>query len=151
MKHKIQNLHEDVRVYRASAKKIKCKSEMAEQINFYQWFITWHRDLKQSMFHVPNETQGQKNKDGKLTGPAYRKQQRLNEAGRSAGVSDLILLHQTKNYPYAVIEMKSKDGQSMPSPEEKLFLNHHAEKGAFACICWGAEEAKKAINDYLHS
>lgn len=153
MSHKIQNLHPDVRIYRTSAKKIKCRSEIEEQIELYQWFkVKAYPELEQALFYVPNEAQGQKKKvNGKwiLTGGALAHQSKMNRAGRSAGVSDLILLHQTEKHPYAIIEMKSLDGTSMPTPEEKVFLNYHAERGAFVCICWGAEQGKIALNDYL--
>jgi len=145
-----KNLHKDVRLYREMPKGRKSpKSEMGEQIDAYQDFITHHPKLKQALFYVPNETQGA-SKNGKATGGALRHQKRMNEAGRSSGVSDLILLHQTKTDPYAVIEMKAKF-HGAPSQEEKDFLNHHAGRGAFSCICWGFEQFKIAVNYYLQS
>ncbi len=145
-----KNLHKDVRIYREMPKGRKSpKSEMGEQIDAYQYFITHHPELKQALFYVPNETQGA-TKAGKITGGALLHQKRINEAGRSSGVSDLILLHQTKKYPYAVIEMKAKF-HGAPSDNEKLFLNYHAERGAFACICWGFDQFKVAVNYYLQS
>lgn len=149
MTHKFQNLHKDVKIYREMPKGRKSpKSELGEQIDSYQWFKVNHFKLEQELFYVPNETQGQKDKKGKLTGKAFQHQKRMSEAGRSSGVSDLILLHQTDKYPYAVIEMKAKFHGS-PSKEEKLFLNHHADKGAFVCICWGFEQFKIAVKEFL--
>lgn len=149
MKHKIQNLHENVRVYGRSTTKIKSpKSELMEQIDCYQWFtVKAYPELEQALFYVPNETQGA-TKRGKATGGALRHQSLMNQAGRSAGVSDLILLHQSKGYPYAVIEIK-REHDGTVTPDEKVFLNYHAEKGAFVCVCFGSERFKLAINDYL--
>lgn len=149
MKHKIQNLHEAVRVYGRSTTKLKSpKSELMEQIDAYQWFtISAYPELTQALFYVPNETQGA-TKKGKATGGALQHQSLMNQAGRSAGVSDLVLLHSAKGYPYAVFEMKRKYDGTV-SKDEKAFLNYHAERGAFVCVCFGFEQFKLAIQNYL--
>jgi len=145
-----KNLSDKVHLFREMPKGRKSpKSEMGEQIDAYQWFIANHRDLEQALFYVPNETQGA-TKGGKITGGGLAHQKRMNEAGRSAGVSDLVFLHQTKTHPYAVFELKAKF-HGAPSPEEKDFLNYHAERGAFACICWGCDSFIEAMNFYLQN
>jgi hypothetical protein len=150
MKHKIQNLHENVRVYGRATTKIKSpKSELFEQIDGYQWFtISAYPELEQALFYVPNETQGKTGRNGKITGGALGYQSLMNQAGRSSGVSDLVLLHASKGHHYAVFEMKRKHDGTV-TQDEKDFLNYHAEKGAFVCVCFGFEQFKKAVNDYL--
>lgn len=137
MKHKIQNLHEDVRVYRGKHK--TGKSEAMEQIDAYQWFKTHYPQHALDMFHPVNEQKG-----------AVQYQNKMNQSGRLKGVSDLIFLHPCNGRPYAVFELKRRHSGAL-SKEQKLFLNRHAEQGAFVCVCFGAQEFKLAINDYLHS
>lgn len=135
MKHKIQNLHESVRVYRAPHK--QGKSEALEQIDCYQWFKYAHPDLLLALFHVPNEQKA-----------SVQYQSKLNQMGRLKGVADMILLHPINGMPYALFELKRRDGGSL-SKEQKAFLNHHAEKGAFICVCYGFEQFKLAVSEYL--
>ena len=134
--HKIKDLSPSVRIYRDSSIK-KGKSEALEQIDAYQWFKYQYPDLLLAMFHVPNEQRA-----------SVQYQSKLNQMGRLKGVSDLILLHPCSGSPYALFELKRADNGSL-SKEQKAFLNHHAEQGAFVCVCYGAEQFKLAINDYL--
>lgn len=135
MKHKIQNLHEGVRVYKA--KHATGKAEELEQIDAYQWFKYQYPDLVLAMFHVVNEQRA-----------SVQFQNKLNQMGRLKGVPDLILLHPCNGYPYALFELKRRE-KGVVSKEQKAFLNHHAEKGAFVCVCFGAEQFKLAVRDYL--
>lgn len=133
--HKIKNLHKDVRVYRE--KHSSGKTESLEQIDAYQWFKYSYPQHTLDLFHPVNEQKGR-----------VQYQSKLNQSGRLKGVSDLVLLYPCNGKPYAIFELKRRHTGSV-SKEQKAFLNRHAELGAFACICFGAEQFKKAVTDYL--
>lgn len=133
----IKNLDSRVHVYRDRTVKTG-KSEALEQIDAYQWFKHHYPELVLSMFHVPNEQRAN-----------VQYQSKLNQMGRLKGVSDLILLHPCNGSPYALFELKRADGGTL-SKEQKAFLNHHAKQGAFVCVCYGAEQFKKAVAHYLN-
>lgn len=136
MKHKIQNLHEAVRVYRDRSHKTG-KTEALEQIDAYQWFKHHYPQHSLDMLHIPNEQKA-----------SVQYQSKLNQMGRLKGAPDLLFLHQCNGYPYAFFELKRRHTGSL-SNDQKAVLNRHAEKGAFVCVCFGAEEFKIAFNDYL--
>jgi hypothetical protein len=136
MKHKIQNLHESVRVYRDRSHKTG-KSEALEQIDAYQWFKHNYPEHALDMLHIPNEQKAN-----------VQYQSKLNQMGRLKGAPDLLLLHECRGFPYAFFELKRRHTGSL-SDDQKAVLNRHAKKGAFVAVCFGAEEFKKAVIDYL--
>ena len=77
--------------------------------------------------------------------------QKLDKMGQLKGMSDLVLLLPVNNHPFALFELKRKDkSKSTPiSKEQKDILNSAADVGAFACVCYGFDEFKKALFDYM--
>ena len=137
MTHKIKDLSQLVRIYRATDKRTN-NSERGEHISAVSWFDRTYPHLKKSLIHIPNETQS-----------GISHQLKLNKMGRRAGAPDLILAHKTQAYPYAMIEMKAARG-SVSSPQKEM-LNHHAEMGAFCAVCFGFDAFKMAVIDYVKS
>ena len=133
---KIKDLHESVKIYDAGYRG-DCPHEYVEQMNAVSWFRHNYPQYRKLFFHVANESECR---------PQYRA--KLNKMGITSGVSDLILLVPSGGYPYAVFEMK-RTGKGQLSPDQKLFLNDAVDQGAFACVCRGAEQFKKAVADYL--
>lgn len=138
MKHKIKNLHESVRVYRDRSYKTG-KTEALEQVDAYQWFKYTYPEHALDMLHIPNEQKA-----------TVWYQRKLNEMGRLKGAPDLLLLHQCNGHPYAFFELKRRHTGSL-SKEQKAVLSRHAGKGAFVCVCYGAEQFKIAVKNYLQS
>ena len=112
--------------------------ETAEQMAVFEW-AKWQEgkypELK-LMYHVPNE-----GKRSVVTGA------RLRREGMKKGVSDICLPAARGEYHGLYIELKAKGGKATPAQVE--FLQGITEQGYFGCICYGAEEAEKAILNYL--
>lgn len=133
---KIKGLHDYVRVY-DSGYRGDCPVEYIEQINAVTWFREHYPQHGMLFFHVANESSSK---------PQYRA--KLNKMGVTAGIADLVLLVPSGPYYYAVFEMK-RTGKGYLSNDQKKHLNAVAEAGGFACMCRGANEFKKAVDDYL--
>ena len=67
--------------------------------------------------------------------------------GVKAGVSDLQMPAGKGIYGGICLEMKYEDGTIQKSQKE--FLRDMAAAGKYACVCYGAEEAIKALEEYL--
>lgn len=127
--HKIRGLHESVRVYR-SPKRL-CKEDI-EQIDYVSWLRFNHPEMHARCFHVPNETQSSISYQSKLT-----------NMGRNSGIPDLMFI----GLPF-VIEMKKIINASVRGVQKEK-LNISAEAGWFTCVCFGAEAAKLATEDFI--
>jgi hypothetical protein len=138
------DLDERVLVYNHSG---IVRSETMEQVAFVPWFDLNWPEYRLSLFHVPNETQGKKDKFNQMTGGAKKHQQQLNSMGRRAGCSDLILGLPSKHWPYVAIEFKAKKGYL--DDDQYKFLNHHARLGALCAVVRGNEAARRFIKEYL--
>lgn len=72
---------------------------------------------------------------------------KLAKQGLLPGIPDLCLPIPNKHYHSLRVEMKSKDGRL--SKEQKQIKNLLESYGNKVVVCWSAEEAIKAIADYL--
>lgn len=105
------------------------------------------------LFAVPNEGQHK---------PQYRKHQKA--MGLKAGVPDLCLPYPTfKTYITSwnveekhlvahglFIEMKSKDTKGRLTENQKNWIAHLKFVGYKVEVCWSAQEAIKALEDYIN-
>lgn len=72
---------------------------------------------------------------------------RMKAEGMKNGVPDLLFFVARKGYHGLVIEMKVNDNK--PSKEQTSWLDKMHEQGYLAVACWGADESKQVIADYL--
>ena len=72
---------------------------------------------------------------------------RAKAEGLRKGASDLLLTVSRDGWHGLWIEMKKRDGR--PSQEQILFLHEQRQCGYNGAICYGWEEARKTIEDYL--
>lgn len=112
------------------------KSETTEQINLF----VWARDNVHAlpclslMYHVPNE--------GKRANGAV-----LRAMGLKSGVPDVCLPVASHNYHGLYLEMKY--GRNRATPEQEAFMAELRQQGYKTAICYGADEAKAEILEYL--
>lgn len=114
------------------------RSEDTEQMLVMQWAAFNERrypELKW-LYHVPNG--GSRNRAEAV---------KLKQMGVKAGVSDLQLPAGRGIYGGICLEMKYEDGTIQKSQKE--FLRDMAAAGKYACVCYGAEEAIKTLEEYL--
>ena len=67
--------------------------------------------------------------------------------GLKSGVPDIFLPLAKKNYHGLFIEMKSQKGKVSDAQNE--YMDYLRSNGYHCAICYGFEEAKKAILEYL--
>ena len=72
---------------------------------------------------------------------------RMKAEGMKRGVPDLLFFVARKGYHGLVIEMKVNTNK--PTEEQVSWLDKMHEQGYLAVACWGSEEAKQVIADYL--
>ncbi|MFG0772867.1 VRR-NUC domain-containing protein [Vibrio plantisponsor] len=127
---------------RISTKKKPREIETSEQAALIEWsWLVRFKDGKVGEYitHVPNE--------GKRGGKA---QSDFKKLGGSKGYPDLIIDIAAGGYHGLRIEMKSPRGfSSSVSKEQKEWIERLSEQGYLAVICYGFEEAKQVIVDYL--
>ena len=115
------------------------RSEDTEQINVVSWAgwnMNRYPELKW-LFHVPNG--GSRNRAEAV---------KFKQMGVKAGVSDLQLPYPKGSYCGLFVEMKF--GNNRQQDTQKEFLADMAAAGHFVATCYSAEEAIKAIEEYLN-
>ena len=114
------------------------RSEDTEQMLVMQWAALNERRYPERkwLYHVPNG--GCRNRAEAV---------KLKQMGVKAGVSDLQLPAGRGIYGGICLEMKYEDGTIQKSQKE--FLRDMAAAGKYACVCYGAEEAIKTLEEYL--
>ncbi len=112
--------------------------EDAEQITLFKWaqFSSGRFPELELMFHIPN--------GGKRDA---REAARFKAMGVKAGIPDIFLPAPRGEYHGLFIELKAPGGR--PSAYQKSFLQALANQGYKAVVCFGWEEAAKAITEYL--
>lgn len=111
-------------------------TEHAEQVALINWFRLQHKQYATYLFAIPNG--GVRN-----IGTAVK----LKKEGVLAGVPDLFLMIPMNGYHGLWIEMKAKGGRV--SDSQKEFMGAATLMGYPAVVCFGFDEAKNAINNYL--
>lgn len=71
----------------------------------------------------------------------------LKRKGVKSGVSDITVARQSKGYPGAYIELKSKNGKLTTS--QKTFLHDMTNEGYYTAVCYSCDEAIDVIKRYL--
>lgn len=71
----------------------------------------------------------------------------LRRAGLTKGISDLYLPYPSGPYHGLYIELKH--GRNKPTPEQDAFISYANSVGYRAVVCYGAEAAIRAIEDYI--
>lgn len=140
-------------------------TESQEQKKLMKWIETYHPELWEVTFHVPNE----RKRSGRQIGDAIA-------MGLRSGVPDVFIDHPLEDvckakkdqlyrlyangypdlsintrrngYHGLRIELKRSDGGRLSQPQRK-WLERLNSRGYLAVCCHGFEEAKKVIEDYV--
>jgi PhoPQ-activated pathogenicity-related protein len=110
--------------------------EHIEQVALIEWFRLQHPILQKCLWAIPNG--GIRN---------IRTAVKLKKEGVTAGVSDLFLMIPKAGFHGMFIEMKAKKG--IVQANQKEFLSIAQAMGYKGVVCFGFDEAKIAISDYL--
>lgn len=111
-------------------------SEHQEQCALIRWWRLQYPKLNKMLFAIPNG--GQRNIVTAV---------RLKNEGVVSGVSDLFLMMPKGDWHGLFIEMKAVKGKV--SKEQKEFMAVANEMGYLAVVCFGFDDAKKVIQNYL--
>lgn len=109
--------------------------EAQEQEEFAAWC-----DAKRLLWaHIPNERKA-----------TIRVMSELERQGLKKGFPDNFIAHPNGKYHGLFIELKrAKKHLSRVSKEQREWIKALNEKGYAACVCYGAEAAKKVVLEYL--
>lgn len=114
-------------------------NEENEQITLFQWaeFAAVRYPELELMYHVPNE--------GKRS---VRTGSRLKKAGLKSGVPDIVLPVARGRYIGLYIELKY--GKNKVTENQKNWLRALSEQNHYTAVCYGWEQAKDVIEEYLN-
>ena len=116
-----------------------CALEDTDLINIVSWFDYQLPHLSPLLIHVPNES------DMPVQGRVKAKKK-----GVRKGVPDLMLLKGNSKYSGLMLELKRQDRtKSKVSVEQDAYAQELSEQGFFCAFCYGFDEAKKCIEEYL--
>ena len=112
--------------------------EAEEQVKIFQWakLVEGHKPQLKNLYAVPNG--GRRDR----IEAAHLKQQ-----GVKPGVPDICLAYPSGVYHGLYIELKV--GKNKPSDLQKEWLRNLRAAGYMAIVCYGFEQAKEAIENYL--
>ncbi len=110
--------------------------EHKEQTLVVRWFRLQYAKYNGYLWAIPN---------GGLR--HIRTAARLKDEGVMAGVADLFLMIPNGGWHGLFIEMKAKGGRLTES--QKDFIGRATLMGYQAQVCFGFDDAKKVIEDYL--
>ena len=102
----------------------------------FKWFKLQHPKLV--MFAIPNAAKR-----------SYAQASYMKSEGLVAGIADIFLMCPKSSYHGMFIELKSAKGKL--SDSQKEFMGLAILMGYKAVVCYGFDEAKDAINNYLQS
>lgn len=122
----------------ATRRKKRIEHEQLEQIALFQWakMSEW-RYPELFLLHA-NAIDGKRHIHTAIN---------LKRKGAKAGVPDIHLPVARQGYHSLWIELKY--GKNKPSDEQEVWLNALNEQGNLAVVCYGFEEARDAILEYL--
>lgn len=115
------------------------RSEDTEQVLVFDWArmnVRRYPELKW-LYHVPNG--GSRN---------HAEAVKLKQMGVRPGVSDICLPYSRGVYHGLFLELKFDGGRVQSSQKE--FLDDMEAAGFYVCVCYGAENAVKIIEEYLN-
>lgn len=112
--------------------------ESQEQTYLFQWAMWSAQKFPELdlLFHVPNG--GRRDK---------REATSLKRQGVKAGVPDLVLPVARNGYFGLYIELKA--GKNKTSEEQNKWIKQLKEQGYFVTVCYGWQEAKEVLEQYL--
>lgn len=124
-------------------------SEHAEQSAFFTTILfkyrTDDRFVRPLFFAVPN--------GAFLGGKSALTMEKLRAEGLTPGVADILYLQPRGGYSFLALEMKRADKRGHKAgglrPEQVEFLNAASCAGAFFAVCYSAEEAERAFDEYM--
>jgi len=111
-------------------------SEHQEQVMLITWFRMQYPKYAKYLFSIPNG-------GVRHIGTAVK----LKAEGGLSGISDLFLMIPKSGWHGLFIEMKVKGGKL--SNSQKEFMGNATFMGYQAVVCYGFDEAKDAITEYL--
>jgi len=111
-------------------------TEHQEQSLLIKWFRLQHKAFAKCLWAIPNG--GMRN-----MGTAIK----LKQEGVIAGVPDLFLMIPKNGWHGMFIEMKAKGGKLQPNQQE--FMGIATLLGYQSVVCYGFEDAKDLIQEYL--
>lgn len=114
---------------------MKLGPEDIQSIIFYDWVR--YNNLDHIVYHVANERTC-----SNYTGSIFKRK------GVKAGVLDYDVKRASQGYHGLLIELKVKPNK--PSKLQLQFIEDMTKEGYLCAVCYSAEEAKKAVSDYLH-
>ncbi len=100
----------------------------------FKWFKLQHPKLV--MFAIPNAAKR-----------SYAQVSYMKSEGLVAGIADIFLMCPKSGYHGMFIELKSAKGKL--SDSQKDFMGAASSMNYLAVVCYGFDEAKKAIEEYL--
>jgi hypothetical protein len=112
-------------------------TEHAEQVNLIQWWRYQYPKFAKCLWAIPNG-------GARHIGTAVK----LKAEGVVSGVSDLFLMIPKNGLHGMFIEMKIKGGKV--SDNQKEFMETANSLGYKCVVCFGFDDAKNAINEYLN-
>lgn len=119
-------------------------TEDKEQEAVIEW-AAWHPGIADVLIAIPNGAH--------LAGDSVQRakqMKRLKKQGLKPGVSDLFLAKPMQHYAGLWIEMKRQPGAKPRVSVDQLdWLYLMQEKGYCTALCYGADQAIQAIQDYL--
>lgn len=117
---------------------VQATKEENEQIVLFRWaeFSASQYPELELLYHIPNE-----GKRSAVTGA------RLKAQGLKSGVPDVCLPTAHGGYIGLYIEMKVKPNK--PTENQKRWLRALREAGHMVAVCYGFEEARNLIEEYL--
>lgn len=113
-------------------------SESEEQQALFQWaeVMSRHYPKLALLYHIPNGGARSKGTAG-----------RLKAEGVKSGVPDICLPVSNGKYHGLYVEMKVKNNK--PSPNQLKWIESLTEEGYKAIVCYGWQNAARAIQDYI--
>lgn len=130
----------------------KPPTEHEEQVALMEWVRAMEPELPelQMLFAIPNGAKLPYRKVTKKGVAISHERAKMLKEGMRPGIPDLMLPVARRDYYGCFIEMKrAKKSLSVISPEQQAWIDALTQKGYFAVICYGAEEAKATILNYL--
>jgi len=118
------------------------RSEHQEQVALIAWFKLQFPKFRKHIFAIPNGA----HLEGDSRVRAI-KMNKLKSEGFLVGTPDLFMLIPKAGYHGMFIEMKSNGGTVTEDQAE--FIGRASLMGYFCIVCYGFDEAKNAISEYL--
>ena len=127
------------KVLQSTAKKTVSQEITPKEDEEQKEFAAWLDETGLLWYHTPNERRASVTELVNLTAQGMKK-----------GVPDNFIAEPRGKYHGLYIELKrSKKSLSRKSPEQRAWIESLNEKGYKAVFAYGAEEAKRAVLEYI--